>query len=1150
MKGDFSRVPDERAHNFAGVLHQQGRVLLDADWNAQTAITTRWEDTAGQDIIGAGVAAVPADQSAGFKIASATHAGGTTDVQLTVTPGRCWADGLLVRLFGEPDPDSTAAVARHATYLTPPIQAPGFDTTTIAAGVRDAVVLEVWREEFNGFQRPDLLVEAALGGPDTTERINTAFAFRLMRLGPGDTCENIRGRLQDDFSTKGKLKVSVQPSTAGTGDCPTPSGGGFTGFEHNLYRIEIANVDTGQPRFKWSQYGGGLVGRGHFDNPSKTVTIKANLQAITNAGLSSFYLEALEYDAALGFWRVTYGAPATLSNDVLTLGTKVFGTFPVNATATDTTFFRLWNGIELVSSFANTPLPNQVGIILAFEAPAASNYVPGDYWTFSVRAGEIPNPDVLVDTKPPNGIHYHRVPLGVLTWLNAQDVEVPIEDCRHLFPPLTRLKGCCSYRVGDGMHSWGDFDKIQDAIDHLPAEGGEVCVLPGEYHENVKIAGRRSITVKGCGSRSRVVSPAATGGAPPRPVFHVIESQQIRILSLAIEADTSGTGVFLDGRTLEDLRAADDRLLPVMHVTLEGLFIHAVADSAIRAKVCYFTTIRRCRIDMDDVATASHAVFFIGDDGVIEDNVITVPNAATRVDGIDVVSLFDVDTAGAAGASLGGLQIGGTSERVRILNNVIARGVGQGIVLGSLMTVTTTTEDPVPPRPPKPDPCFPCRPGDNAVPDPGAETTRSSSEGDLYDIEIRGNRICNMGLDGIGVVGFFSLVGIDEFISVHGLLIQDNQIHHCLNRPLNEVPQAMLKAMGYGGIALADVDHLVIRDNTIVDNGPDFREPLCGIYILHGEGIEISRNHVLNNGARPTDTDETSAGVKRGARGGIYIELAVAPVVPVRLALVRITVPAQAGQPALLLHSNVVSAPIGRALTVTAIGNVSVVGNAFTSHGAVLRERQTDALIAATVMIANLGLSNEFYLQLLAFVMLNGRYLKSVGAPREGVDDLALGRYMVNGNVLFAENQCSLDAIESGLSFSLSSILIFSLDDVSFHDNQCDCNLLDDFILTHALLFGLSLRVSDNRFKEGIPNAPLSAITIGLFNTTTDNQSTHCLYIVGLPNLTVDSSNVSLMMITNPNACCSLLVHKETCSERRVSDPAGNNPPMVAFQPG
>ena len=61
MRGDFSSWRDEQRQNFVGVLHQQGRVLLDADWNAQTELTNDWQDTAGMDIIVAGVAAIPAD---------------------------------------------------------------------------------------------------------------------------------------------------------------------------------------------------------------------------------------------------------------------------------------------------------------------------------------------------------------------------------------------------------------------------------------------------------------------------------------------------------------------------------------------------------------------------------------------------------------------------------------------------------------------------------------------------------------------------------------------------------------------------------------------------------------------------------------------------------------------------------------------------------------------------------------------------------------------------------------------------------------------------------------------------------------------------------------------------------------------------------
>ena len=62
MRGDFSSWRDERRENFNGVLHQQGRVLLDSDWNSQTRITNDWQDIAAQDIIGGLVAAVPADE--------------------------------------------------------------------------------------------------------------------------------------------------------------------------------------------------------------------------------------------------------------------------------------------------------------------------------------------------------------------------------------------------------------------------------------------------------------------------------------------------------------------------------------------------------------------------------------------------------------------------------------------------------------------------------------------------------------------------------------------------------------------------------------------------------------------------------------------------------------------------------------------------------------------------------------------------------------------------------------------------------------------------------------------------------------------------------------------------------------------------------
>jgi hypothetical protein len=401
-----------------------------------------------------------------------------------------------------------------------------------------------------------------------------------------------------------------------------------------------------------------------------------------------------------------------------------------------------------------------------------------------------------------------------------------------------------------------------------------------------------------------------------------------------------------------------------------------------------------------------------------------------------------------------------------------------------------------------------------------------------------------MGINGIGVVTFFSLQEIDDFISVHRLVIKQNEIRKCLYRPILE-NLSLRDSMGYGGIALADVEHLTIRDNFIIDNGPSFREPVCGIFVLHGEGIEISRNHILNNGAKSSDPGGASAAVKRGQRGGINILFAIAPTVEIRILETR--VPAHGGYPALNVHDNIVSVPVGRALSVVALGPVSVQGNQLTSNG--MDSDMTETVIAGAVGILNLGITPEFFLQYLAFAFINSGTPPGVTEGRPGLDDERLGMSLTNGNVLFTDNQVSLNLVESGTSISFSSILIFSLDDIGFQNNQCECNMFDDFVLAHAIIAGVSVRVSDNRFKdpsildfirrEGV-GFSLSAITVGLFmNTTTDNQSTHCLWIVGLPNLTVDHSNVSMVMRTNPTACCSLLVHKTECLGSK--DPRGPN---------
>src|SRR3954452_4311450 len=86
MKGDFSRNTFDPRKHYTGVLMQQGRVQVDADWNEQQSIHRHMLEVQGQDVIGHSGAPV---QQAGFRI--------TTQDQKTliIGKGRYYIDGIL-----------------------------------------------------------------------------------------------------------------------------------------------------------------------------------------------------------------------------------------------------------------------------------------------------------------------------------------------------------------------------------------------------------------------------------------------------------------------------------------------------------------------------------------------------------------------------------------------------------------------------------------------------------------------------------------------------------------------------------------------------------------------------------------------------------------------------------------------------------------------------------------------------------------------------------------------------------------------------------------------------------------------------------------------------------------------------------------------
>lgn len=701
MKGDFSYLDINAGDAYTGVLHQQGRVLLDRDWNAAQQIDTRLRTAAAADTFGPNVLAVPAAQADAFKVVAAKTDGTTVQVQLLA--GRAWAAGVPVAL--------SAPTTLTATYVAPPI-APATAPASIAAGVRDAVLLEVWEDSVNGFQVPNELIEPALGGPDTTERLRAFAVAQLLRLGPNEDCSAV-AKLAD--GPKGRLTVSPAPVLAISGDCPLEAGGGYTGLEHYLYRVEIAEpTATGDARFKWSQFNGGLVGRGLFTAGAVpgtgSVAVTGNVQQIDLCGLSSFWLEALLFDPLVGAWRVVFTADAVRTGDGLLGLSNVAGVWP--ALSPSTGFFRLWNGIGRIADYpVGTPVELKDGIRLEFEAPAPgnTNYRAGDYWSFPVRAsGAAFAPPIWPANAPPHGVVYRRVTLAEIVWnaaLSATFDAGEIEDCRKIFRPLTNQKICCTFNVGDGVTSFGDFDSIEEALRHLPASGGEICLMPGLHNTNCVIRGREHVTIRGCGVRTKL-TPRAEGST--QPIFHVIDSHDIELLHMDLFT-LGGSAIVVEGTkpgAAHDIEIAQHRIL--------------ACTNAVFARNVAGVNVRHNRIRMLDKRSSGVGIYLAGDDSLIERNDIRLlpfdrmPPVDIPDDGEDPIDPTDpcarleltfanpliflayVDIVWAVALpllplptlplnpyrALGGIQLGGGSERVKVLENTVVGGAGNGITLG------------------------------------------------------------------------------------------------------------------------------------------------------------------------------------------------------------------------------------------------------------------------------------------------------------------------------------------------------------------------------------------------------------------------------------------------------------------------------------
>jgi parallel beta-helix repeat protein len=523
MSFDNSRHIFDPGNDYLGVIMQQGRVQLDADWNDLVAQITRRLQAGTLDTVGRAV--VPRETADGFLITAAGD-------DLSIGRGRIYVDGLLAENHG-PVPDQWDPVLAELTgsaglsydeqpyYPNPP---------ALPTGGPHLVYLDVWQREVTYLQQPELLEKAV--GVDTTGRLQTVWQVKLLPNVGAISCSTAEAEIPGWPAATRPSSARLTTATgvvAGEPDpCRVPPGGGYQGQENQFYRVEIhAGGAAGTASFKWSR-----------DN----ATVATRVLNI-NASRDRLVVESVKHDDVLRFadgdwvevtdeWRELHGQAGELrriklgggvddASRTITLEKPLSaGLFPTNADgdteAARHTRVRRWDqkgkvrrsdgtvfhDLDAASSTGAIPVPPagvalllEDGILVNFDlAAGGGGFKVQDYWTFAARTADASIE--ILNRAPPRGIHHHYARLALVTFPDGET------DCRTLWPP--ECGGCCTVTIAPG-------EDIQAALDALPPDGGCVCLKTGVHQIPAAIEIRASrIILSGEGPGAIVRSDVAT----------------------------------------------------------------------------------------------------------------------------------------------------------------------------------------------------------------------------------------------------------------------------------------------------------------------------------------------------------------------------------------------------------------------------------------------------------------------------------------------------------------------------------------------------------------------------------------------------------------------------------------------------------------
>jgi hypothetical protein len=465
MQGDFSRWTFDRRDGYRSVLLQQGRVLLDADWNEQTQITAHHDEVRMRDALGR--AGGPLGEAAfGITDAAGAAPAGKPWADLRLTPGRFYVDGVLAEV--EPGAGGAGTALAKQPFL--PGDAP-LGLPEPSGDGRYAVVLDVWTDHVTADEAPRLR-ESALGGPDTTTRARTVWQVRLRKVGASDACSAVTGAdwLRDTPAT---MTASLQDVAPDADPCRITTSAGYRRLENQLYRVQIHDVDKNdnkKARYLWSRENGSVVAGLTGIRPTAVAGMDKELVLDREGRDEELSIGPADIVEVTSADLRLHGLPGYLARTGAVVGTTVpvewIGDEAKLADLGRAPIVRRWEA-EPKQADA-TPDELEDGIQVRFTTTTTSTFRPGDHWMIPARtvrlvygqsalAGTIDWPkdnDGKPIAQPPSGPVHHRAVVALLdrTTTGGKGAWTLKSDCRRLTPPLTAMVGI-DLLGGDGQEA-------------------------------------------------------------------------------------------------------------------------------------------------------------------------------------------------------------------------------------------------------------------------------------------------------------------------------------------------------------------------------------------------------------------------------------------------------------------------------------------------------------------------------------------------------------------------------------------------------------------------------------------------------------------------------------------------------------------------